>query len=187
VNDEENYTQVRTIMPGDHQFSSDVRKMFMPNAGFGIYYYQDRFYVGLSIPRLFENKIEPSQTGFVVTNVGNLQLWHYYLAAGYVFDLNDNVKFKPSLMVKTVQNAPIELDADVNFLFSDFLWLGAGYRTGDALSGMVGFQLSKQLRIGYAYDYTLTDLQKHTSGSHEFTLRYDYNLHKTSINSTRYF
>jgi len=187
VNDEEKFTDVRTITPGDNQFSADVKKYFLPNAGFGIYYYKEKFYTGLSIPRLLENKIDPSNPSAVAKNFGNLQRWHYYFASGYVFDLNDDLKLKPSIMVKTVQHAPLELDGDLNLLIHDFLWIGGAYRTGDAVAGLIGIQLSKQLRIGYSYDYTLSDLQKFNSGSHEFTLNYDFSFNKNKIISTRYF
>ncbi len=194
VNDEEKFSELHTITPNDNQFATDVRKMFLPNFGFGIYYYKDRFYAGISIPRLLENKIqtsfssiEPSATSSSVINAGKLQLWHYFLASGYVFDLNDDLKFKPSIMVKAVQHAPIELDVDANFLMKDFLWLGASYRTGDAISALLGMQLTKQLRVGYSYDYTLSKLQSFNSGSHEITLGYDFSFDKRKVISTRYF
>jgi type IX secretion system PorP/SprF family membrane protein len=187
VNDEEKYTDVHTITPGDNQFATDARKLFLPNAGFGMYYYKDKFYAGLSIPRLLENKIELLQTGTVVKNINNLKYWHYYLTTGYVFDLNDDWKFKPSLMIKTVLNAPVEADVDATFILKKFLWLGAAYRSGDAVAAMIGFQITKQLRCGYSYDYTLTGLQKFNSGSHEFTLGYDFSFDKNKVISTRYF
>ncbi len=187
VNDEELFTELHPITAGDNQFLYNSRKLFLPNAGFGMYYYNQRFYAGLSIPRLFENNISTSPFMAPEKNSLDFNLWNYYLATGYVFDLSDEVKFKPSVMVKTVLHAPVELDMDVNFLFNDFLWLGGGYRTGDAVFGMVGLQLSKLLRIGYSYDYTLSALQTYTSGTHELTLQYDINLHKNSTISTRYF
>ncbi len=188
VNDEEKFSQVFTIQQGDNQFASDVRKLFLPNAGFGVYYYyKEKFYAGLSIPRLFENRIDPAPSDVVVKNVGNLKFWHYYFATGYVFDLNEAVKFKPSIMVKAVQNAPVELDANANFLINKFLWLGGSYRTGDAVSALLGFQITKQLRVGYSYDYTLTKLQKFNSGSHEITINYDFSFDRNKIISTRYF
>jgi type IX secretion system PorP/SprF family membrane protein len=188
VNDEEKFSSVYTITQGDNQFATDVRKLFLPNAGFGVYYYyKDKFYAGLSIPRLFENKINPTESDIVVKNVGNVTYWHYYFATGYVMDVNDELKFKPSIMVKAVQHAPVEMDMDANFLFHNFLWIGGSYRTGDAVAALVGFQISKQLRLGYSYDYTLTNLQKFNSGSHEITISYDFSLDKNRIISTRYF
>ena len=188
VNHVENYSDVNTIVDGDRQFTNDVRKYFLPNAGFGIYYTIKReFYASFSIPRLLQNKIDPSKQNGVVQNIGTLKIWHYYIATGYVFDVNENTKFKPSIMFKFVQNAPVELDVSLNFILGDMIWLGTAYRTGDAVSGLFGFQLSKLLRMCYSYDYTLTNLQKYSSGSHEFTISYDIGIYKTRITSLRYF
>ena len=81
----------------------------------------------------------------------------------------------------------MELDLNANFLIKELLWVGAGYRTGDAISAMLGIQLSKNMRINYSYDYTLTGLQKYNSGSHEITLGYDLSFSKDRIISPRYF
>jgi type IX secretion system PorP/SprF family membrane protein len=194
INDEEKYSELITITQGDNQFANDVRKLFIPNAGFGIYYYKDKFYAGLSVPRLFENRIVPSfsnnetlPTGMIVKNTGNLKTWHYYLTTGCVFDLDEDLKFKPSIMVKAVQHAPVEMDVTVNFLSKDFLWMGFSYRTGDAIAALIGMQISKQFRIGYSYDYTLSKLQKYNGGSHELTLGYDFSFDKKKVISSRYF
>lgn len=187
VNDEEKFTDVRTIATGDNQFANDAKKYFLPNAGFGIYYYTDKYYAGFSIPRMLENKIDPSQPNTTASNFATMQQWHYYLSTGYVFDVKEGLKIKPSIMLKAVQNAPLELDANINFLFREFLWLGAAYRTGDAASFMAGFQVTKQLRLGYSYDYTVTDLQKFNSGSHEITISYDFSFDKNQVISPRYF
>jgi type IX secretion system PorP/SprF family membrane protein len=188
VNEQENLTKVQTNVGGDNQFAADIRKYFMPNAGFGMYYYyKKKFYAGFSIPRLLENKIDPSQANGVVRNIGNPKVWHYYFTTGYVSQIAENVKFKPSIMVKAVTNSPVEVDGSINFLFNEFLWLGASYRTGDAVAGMIGFQISKQLRAGYSYDYTLSDLQRFNGGSHEFTLAYNFGSQKHRVVSPRYF
>lgn len=186
-NHEERLSSVTTIAQGDQQFMNDVTKDFLPNSSFGIYYYNKKFYAGLSIPRLMENKIVISSVNSVVENKVNYKLWHYNLATGYVFTLNEDLKFKPSLLIKMVQNAPVETDIDANFIIHDFLWLGVGYRTGDAVAGLVGLQISRQLMFGYSYDYTLTPLQTYNSGTHELSLRYNFGYNKKLVISTRYF
>jgi type IX secretion system PorP/SprF family membrane protein len=186
-NREERLSEVRTIVPGDQQFMTDLTKNFLPNSSFGIYYYNKKFYAGLSIPRLMENKIIISSVNSVVENTVNYKLWHYNLATGYVFTLNEDLKFKPSLLIKVVQNAPVEFDLNANFIIRDFLWLGAGYRTGDAVSALFGLQLSRQLLFGYSYDYTLTPLQTYNSGTHEISLRFNFGYNKKLVISTRYF
>jgi type IX secretion system PorP/SprF family membrane protein len=188
INEQERLTSVVTTVGGDNQFSTDVRKYFLPNAGFGIYYYyKKKFYAGFSIPQLLQNKTDPTQPGNIAVSAGNPQVWHYYFASGYVFQMAQNVKFKPSVMVKAVANAPIEVDGNINFLFNEFLWLGAAYRTGDAIAGLVGFQISKQLRVSYSYDYSISSLQRYNSGSHEISFGYDFNSLKHRVVSPRYF
>lgn len=186
-NQEERYSEVTTIVQGDQQFMSDVNKKFLPNSSFGIYYYNKKFYAGLSIPRLMENKIIISSVNSIVENKVNYKLWHYNLASGYVFDINEDLKFKPSVLIKVVQNAPVEFDLNTNFIIHDFLWLGAGYRTGDAVAALFGMQITKQLLLGYSYDYTLSALKKYNSGTHELSLRYNFRNNKKLVISTRYF
>lgn len=188
VNDQENLTRVETTVGGDNQFSTDIRKYFLPNAGFGIYYYyKKKFYAGFSIPRLLDNKVSSAASSSVDVNVGNPEVWHYYFATGYVFQMGQNVKFKPSVMVKAVANAPVEVDGNLNFLFNEFLWLGAAYRSGDAVAGLLGFQISKQLRVSYSYDYSISNLQRYNSGSHEISFGYDFNTLRHRVMSPRYF
>jgi type IX secretion system PorP/SprF family membrane protein len=187
VNDVERLTEIHTISSGDNQFSTDVKKYFLPNAGFGMYYYREKFYAGVSIPRLFQNKIESTQSSVVVRNFGNLKVWHYYLATGYVHTFNENLKMKPTLMFKVVQNAPLQGDFNLHFILRDFVWFGAGYRSEDACALLVGLQLSPQLKIGYSYDYTLSKLQKFNSGSHEFTIGYNFGFKDYKMVNPRYF
>lgn len=187
VNDQENLTSLHTNVSGDNQFSSNVKKYFLPNAGFGVYYKTDRYYAGFSIPRLLENKFNIANSEVVTHNIGNFKIWHYYLAAGYVFDLNSNLKFKPSAMLKALVNAPMEIDLNADVLINDLIWAGLGYRTGDAVSALVGIQLNKNLKIHYSYDYTLTALQTFNNGSHEFSIIYDVSLNKDKIVSPRFF
>jgi len=187
TNQEIKYTELNTITPGDNQFLSDQERHFRPNAGFGMYYYNDKFYAGISVPRVLENILDPSGKEHDSRTNKGFQYWHYYFATGVVLELNEDLKMKPSLMMKAVQNAPVEMDIDANFMIKDFLWLGCGFRTGDALSAMIGFQLTKQMRFGYSYDFTVSKLQRYNSGSHEFTLSYEFRTDKNKVISTRYF
>ena len=90
-------------------------------------------------------------------------------------------------MVKAVANSTVEMELNANFLFNERIWIGAGYRTGDAVSAMFGIQLSKSLRLNYNYDFTLTALHQFNSGSHEFALQYDISLEKDKFISPRCF
>ena len=107
--------------------------------------------------------------------------------AGYVFDINRILKFKPYFLTKYVQNAPISVDITAQFLFYDKLWLGAMYRVGDAVGGMLQLQVTNQLKIGYAYDVTASDLGAYNNGTHEVLVSYDFNFGRGRVKSPRYF
>ena len=96
------------------------------------------------------------------------------MIGGYVFDLSPNLKFKPAVLAKVVQGAPVAVDLSANFLISNKLTLGAAYRLNASVSGMAGFQVSDAIQIGYAYDYETTNLGRYNSGSHELFLRFDF-------------
>lgn len=187
VNREDRFTEVNTVIPGDRQFAVDISKMFLPNAGFGIYFYKRNFYAGFSIPKLIQNNLNPTLPDYVENNVGKISSWHYYLTSGYMHTLNDVVKVKPSMMFKVTQNAPVQLDVNADFLINDFFWIGCGYRTGDAVNATIGLELTRELRFSYSYDYSVSKLQTYNSGSHEFGLRYQIVKIKNFISSPRYF
>jgi type IX secretion system PorP/SprF family membrane protein len=112
---------------------------------------------------------------------------HYFLTGGYVFDLNPNLKFKPFVMVKSAFGAPVSVDASTNFLFNEKFEIGATYRLDDSFGAMVNFAISPNLKIGYAYDYIVSDLKTTTRSSHEVILLFDLNFPKKVSRSPRYF
>ena len=108
------------------------------------------------------------------------------LTAGFLIRLNPDLLLKPSVLVKYLRNSPVEADINANLIIKDAFWIGASYRTGDAVVGMLEYQINPQFRIGYAFDYSITELQKYHNGSHEFMLRYEFG-YKVKAMSPRYF
>ncbi|MFV0248788.1 MAG: PorP/SprF family type IX secretion system membrane protein, partial [Tenacibaculum sp.] len=96
-----------------------------------------------------------------------------FFILGYVFDLNENLKFKPALLSKVVRVAPLSLDVSANFLFNEKIRAGIAWRWSDALSALLGFQISRNLQLGYAYDLTTSNYSNYNSGTHELMLRYE--------------
>lgn len=180
-----NYTQNSSYNP-DPAFSSNISR-FMPNIGAGIWYSTDRFYAGLSVPKLLRNKLDDMGNAANDMNYQNRQNLHYFITAGYVFTLNDVLKLKPSALVKVVHGSPVQLDLNANLWIHDVVAIGASYRSGDSIDALLEFQITPQLRIGYAYDFTLTKLQQYNSGSHEVMIRYEFGFDKGKILSPRYF
>lgn len=153
----------------DPAFANNLSKTF-PNIGVGAFYFGENYYLGLSSPNLLTTKHLERKSGIVTTGVEAI---HYFFTGGYVFNLNDNLKFKPAFMARGLSGAPLALDITSNFLINNKFEIGAGYRVEDAISGLVNFRISPTLRIGYAYDYTLSNLGRFNSGSHEIMILFD--------------
>jgi type IX secretion system PorP/SprF family membrane protein len=172
--------------PNDPSFiSTDNPSKWNPSLGMGIYYNTDRFYAGMSTPSILKARLASYEN--INTSIQKSDAFHLFANAGYVFDINEDIKLKPSTMVKMVSGAPIETDINLNVWLKDVLGFGASYRTGDAFVGMVELQANSNLRFGYAYDMPFNPLKYFTKGSHELMLRYEFGNYKTKIKSTRYF
>ncbi len=170
----------------DPAFSSNVSRFF-PNVGFGLWYSTDKFYAGASIPKLIKNSLSDFDMSMDLSSYKDRQSRHYFITAGYVFELNHALKLKPSALLKVVHGSPVELDINANLWFHDRVAVGLSYRTGDSMDVLLEFQATPQLRFGYAYDYSLTRLQNFNSGSHEIMVRYEFGFDKGKILSPRYF
>lgn len=168
----------------DGAFATNVNK-FMPNFGAGVYYNTDRFYIGVSMPRIVNNKMfKKSDTTVSLSH----QTRHLFLMSGVVIPLSQDVKLKPSTLIKLVEGAPIQVDVNANIWFYDAIAAGLSYRiSAGTLVSMVEIQATKQIRIGYAYDAALGQSKVVGRGSHEIMARYEFGYVKAKILSPRYF
>ncbi len=162
----------------------NVRPQVLPNFGFGMFWHSQRYYVGLSVPKLLTNDIDAVDGAALVTAT---EARHYFLIAGYVFDVDRDLKFKPSIMFRTVEGAPLSLDINANFLLRERIWFGAMYRVGNAFGVLGQYQINDQLRAGYAFDLTTTRIGAYNAGTHEIMLSYDLRFIKGRTISPRYF
>lgn len=169
-----------TVTPGD-PLNVPVNQV-SPNFGAGIYYYTDKFYVGLSAPNFLETQHIGDDTGTISTASEETPI---FLTTGYAFDITNDLKLKPSTMIKATQGAPISVDLSVNILMKSVLELGLSYRIDDSISALVGLQASQKLRVGYAYDYSTSSFGVYNSGSHELVLIYMFS--KRNMKSPRFF
>lgn len=141
------------------------------NIGFGLYYFTDKFYLGVSAPEILETyKYEVSSN--VIDDVSDKM--HFFGTAGLVMEMSSSIKLKPSLMVKMVKGAPLSVDLNTSVYFNDKFEIGLSFREGDSLDGIIGFMPNDNWRVGYAYDHTLTNLSEFNSGSHELMLQYHF-------------
>jgi len=181
------FTKLHIYNPGDPRFQNNIDNRFSANVGAGIYLNSDKSYFGLSIPYLIESKhydgTAPSGASTFIAS----EKMHYYLIAGHVFDLNENLKFKPSLLTKMVEGAPLQVDLSGNFLINNKFTAGLAYRLDASFSALAGFQVSDSIFIGYAYDRETTKLANYNSGSHEFFLRFELIKRNVQIISPRFF
>ncbi|MBK3519945.1 PorP/SprF family type IX secretion system membrane protein [Carboxylicivirga marina] len=158
---------------------------FLPNFGVGAFYYSDKFYAGFSVPKLLENKLDNGD--IEVLGESGKEVRHYFLTSGYVFDLNQNVKFKPSILARFTQAAPMSMDINLNFLLKEKLWLGGFYRIENSFGAIVQYQFSQQFKVGYGYDMTTNELSNYNNGTHEIMLLYEFNFTKEKVQHPRHF
>jgi len=167
--------------PNDPLFSENINNV-SPNIGAGAFFYSDNFYAGFSIPNMLETT-HLDENGLQYGQ----EISHFFATMGYVFQITDNFKLKPNGMVKTYFDGPISFDANLNALFYDKFELGVSYRLDDSFSGLVGFQISPSLRVGYAYDSVISDIKSVGGSSHEIILTWDVFFSKRTLRSPRYF
>ena len=168
----------------DPTLQQDIRNRLSPNVGAGVYYHTERFYAGLSVPRMLETSHFDESSLSTAKEQLNL-----YFITGYVFDMNAFWKFKPALLTKVVQGAPLQLDLSANFMYNDKFIIGGAYRWDASVSAMAGFQVSPEFLIGIAYDREITELGRavFNDGSFEVILRYDFIKVLDNLKSPRFF
>ncbi|MCW3464946.1 PorP/SprF family type IX secretion system membrane protein [Chitinophaga nivalis] len=189
---------------GDPSVPAAKVSSFVPDARFGIYYYTPNFYASVSVMDLFSLYTDNTKyywSGYTYKVIRKTQ--HLYLTAGTLINLSEKLKLKPSFLIKEDFKGPTNLDLNAFLLISDRVWLGGSYRTGvrlwskshldndleqlDAWSAIVEIYATERLRIGYAYDVTISKMASSQSGSHEISLGFTFPNKKRRIISPRYF
>lgn len=176
----------------DNAFGQNIGSEFLPNFGFGLYYYTDKFYIGASAPKLLENDFETMQ-GVNTPGAAASQARHYFFIAGTVFDLTQSIKLKPTTFLKVTEAAPVELDLTGTLIFNDKFNAGLMWRSNDALGVLLGLNVTEQLMFGYSFDWSYrsdwNSVEKTIQRtSHEVMLRYDLIFKgEEKIRSPRYF
>jgi len=182
------FTKLNIFDTNDPRFQNNVDNKVQPQVGAGVYYHTEKFYAGLSVPNFFTTDHYDESN---ITNLDNetiaAERLHYFLIAGYVFDLSDNLKFKPATLVKAVGGSPLQWDVSANFLINEKFTLGAAYRWSAAFSGLVGFQATDGIFIGFGYDYQTTDIEQFSDGSYEIMLRFDLFKKPERVLTPRFF
>ena len=157
------------------------------NFGFGLFYYTNSYYLGLSIPNMIGSRHINKNNDFVSTSA---EVKHYFAATGYVFSLSSKTKLKASTLFKFGEDSNLSTDLSANLFINNGLEFGFSHRwdasRSESISAVFAFNLSEKFRIGYAYDYTLTRFKDFNSGSYEIILRYVFGG-GVKMKSPRYF
>lgn len=176
------WTKGRYNNPVDVLLNDNIDNEFKPSVGAGLFLYSTKWYLGASVPNFIRgNYYDDVQEEVLIDRL------HYYLIGGYVFDLSDNLKFKPAFLVRAVSGAPVYYNISGNFLINEKVTLGASYQVDDSASALVGIQVFNSFFVGYSYDYTTSNLTKYNSGSHEIILRYQLEKKSKQIKSPRFY
>ena len=177
---------VATTEANDPNFAGNNVNRWMPNVGLGIYVYSDKFFAGISVPHILANKLDGKYGVFSTSSSMARQYHHLLITGGYVFSIGKKVKFVPSVLMKYVPiHAPISFDFNVSFVFIDRIWIGASYRLNDSYNFMLAANVTRQLRIGYCYDLTVSSLHKYTTGTHEVMASFDFDFAHRKVVSPR--
>jgi type IX secretion system PorP/SprF family membrane protein len=170
------YKDLNPFDMNDKVLATNVDNALLPNAGVGVYWTGDNFYVSASVPNLLQNYYDKDQKGLV--NDGGRQIRSYFLGGGYVFTLSDHMKLEPQALIRyagnSAYNLPVNADVNLSAIFYDRLMIGATYRTDKSVEGIINIQATKNISVGYSYDWTVSELQQYARGSHEITLGFDF-------------
>jgi len=149
---------------GDDIITNGVQSVLIPDAGFGLYLYHEKYYFGFSAPQLLNSKVNFFEEG---NNPEGTLPSHFFVNAGYRIQLNDQFKLEPSVFVKYVSPAPVQFEGTLKVLYKDKLWLAGTYRDKDAITASLGYLINDSFTVAYAYDFTTTNLKNYSNGTHE--------------------
>ena len=181
------YTGILLTNSGDPVFRDNDKPYVLPNVGTGIYYFSQKLFAGVSVPKFLSyNK----------TSTGTVQAYHsfgeydFIFSAGGLITFSQFFKFKPSILINySLQDTKklAQLDINGNFILGDLIWVGGSWRTTEEVAvGILQVQLNPQLMFGFSYDYPVGRMNSYSKGSSEFILRYEFG-YKVSAANPRYF
>ncbi len=148
--------------------------------GAGIYYRSPKFQIGFSAPELIPDNIFINDSIQIQNSNTN-----YFLFSSYKIGLSENLVMEPSVLLKYFPGLPFSFDVNLNFIYRDILTLGLSYRKSESIDFLLIARISNQLKLGYAYDYTIGEVSRYSTGSHELMIQYMFKYVKSNIASPR--
>jgi type IX secretion system PorP/SprF family membrane protein len=164
-------TEITLHDPNDLAMQGGITSTFVPDASVGFYFYSTDWYAGVSAFQLFSNnlKVYDEKNGL------NKLKSHFYLLGGYKYDINEDFRIEPSLIIKAMSPVPIQIDINAKVTYQEMVWLGLSYRSRDAASVLLGYIHDKKYYFGYSYDFTTSDIRSYNTGSHEIMIGIRFN------------
>lgn len=164
-------TQITLKDPGDLALQGEVHTSWVPDANIGVYLYHSDFWVGFSTAQLINTKLKLYEPG---TGINKLRT-HFFLSGGYIWEINPDWTLEPSAMLKGTAPKAVQFDINTRVIWQDMVWGGLSYRTGDAVSVLIGYSYEERIYFGYSYDITLSGLRQYNTGTHEIMFGYRFN------------
>lgn len=170
----------------DDAFLMNTEGLFLPNAGFGAYYYDRTSYFGVSIPRLLPNRLDKKGTiAFDLLN--GRQEATIHIMAGKVWKINRQVKLQPNVIIRSAMNSPMSIALYGNVILLDQFTVGTFYSVSEAAGLLFQWQIDRRIRVGYSVDVPANRLIRTNFGSHELSVVYQMKSKRKRIVYPRYF
>jgi type IX secretion system PorP/SprF family membrane protein len=174
------FSRLDLLNPNDPSFGP--LNDFKPNFGAGLFYSKENFFIGFSVPFILNNGIESVESALEEIREAR----YYFLRGGTIIPINPTRTFKlnPSILVRSQEGQPLSFDFNLGLIIHDVVSTGISWRSGDALITFIDLKISDSFHFAYSYDWTSSDIQQFSNGSHEFTLNYRAKITQAQRNTT---
>lgn len=179
------WDQAKPVDVADNTIPGASMSKIFPNFGAGVYYQAKNFYLGFSVPHIFRNRIE--FTDNINATIEPTIQQHYFGMGGMSFDLNPNVSLQTNILCKYVAGAPFDMDLNVSVVFLKKLLVGLTYRLGDSVDALVRWRITSNFQLAFAYDFSVSQLQRFNAGSVEAMLQYNFYKKIDKVHNPRFF
>lgn len=166
------YTLLDLQNNNDMSFENNIVNRITPRIGVGFLFNTPDWFIGISTPNFIKESYNPTVKGISVTKP------QIYFTTGYQTALTDELLFKPSILAKQIQGAPLAVDLALNFEFKEKFRFGTSYRWNSAVTGIIGVNVIPEFQAGYAYDHNINGLGKYAPSSHQFYIKYTFKQSK---------
>jgi type IX secretion system PorP/SprF family membrane protein len=179
------FTDVVTVDPNDPAFSNNLRSRILPDIGTGLYYSAPRMFAGISVPGFFKRTYNVADESVRATvDTENINL---IVHAGYIIGVNENIDIKTSALFRYINYNSRTIDLNAIFQYKDHIGAGISWRIDNSLVALLEYQINKQFKLGYAFDYGTGALRSFNAGSHEINLQYEFGFKIKSLNPREIF